>query len=402
MGRIDRLEVENFKSYAGKQTIGPFDSFTCVIGPNGAGKSNVMDAISFVLGMKASGIRAEKLSDLIFHIEGQTKGAPTRASVSLIYVVALNEVEGLDAGDELIFSRTITPAHASVYSVNGNDVSADQYVKGLLEIGIDIKAKNFLVFQSEVDSVARKKPKEMLDFFEVFCGSAELREPCETANQEVEEARREVHSKQALRKLALAEARDTKAAREEADRYEALTSAADDLRLRLVLLKLYYIDSDLTAKDTNLRRAREKLAVAASDEEEVADKQRDTAKAAAAASKTASKKETQLNAKGAQVREAHERVFAAEARSNTLKASVADAGGADKIAAKAVKTIEAEVESLRVEVEELEAEFATKGGGGRVVRGQVLALVVLVQVPNLQRVLLLSHLVMLTVQSMVH
>jgi structural maintenance of chromosome 1 len=35
---IKRIEVENFKSYEGYQTIGPFSSFTAVIGPNGAGK----------------------------------------------------------------------------------------------------------------------------------------------------------------------------------------------------------------------------------------------------------------------------------------------------------------------------------------------------------------------------
>lgn len=87
MGRIDRLEVTNFKSYAGTQVIGPFKDFTCVIGPNGAGKSNVMDAISFVLGMKATGIRAEKLTDLIFRVEGQ-KVRPCARVVVVAAVVA--------------------------------------------------------------------------------------------------------------------------------------------------------------------------------------------------------------------------------------------------------------------------------------------------------------------------
>ena len=38
--RLDanRLQVENFKSYKGKQTIGPFSKFTAVIGPTGAGE----------------------------------------------------------------------------------------------------------------------------------------------------------------------------------------------------------------------------------------------------------------------------------------------------------------------------------------------------------------------------
>ena len=39
MGRLHRIELENFKSYKGHQTIGPFNDFTCVIGPNGAGNT---------------------------------------------------------------------------------------------------------------------------------------------------------------------------------------------------------------------------------------------------------------------------------------------------------------------------------------------------------------------------
>jgi structural maintenance of chromosome 1 len=38
MGKLVRIEAENFKSYKGTQTIGPFHEFTCIIGPNGSGK----------------------------------------------------------------------------------------------------------------------------------------------------------------------------------------------------------------------------------------------------------------------------------------------------------------------------------------------------------------------------
>ncbi len=38
MGYIERLEVTNFKSYRGKQVLGPFKDFTAIVGPNGAGE----------------------------------------------------------------------------------------------------------------------------------------------------------------------------------------------------------------------------------------------------------------------------------------------------------------------------------------------------------------------------
>jgi recombinational DNA repair ATPase RecF len=52
------VQVENFKSYKGLHSIGPFYNFTAVIGPNGSGKSNLMDAISFVCGVRTSHLRA--------------------------------------------------------------------------------------------------------------------------------------------------------------------------------------------------------------------------------------------------------------------------------------------------------------------------------------------------------
>lgn len=52
------IDVANFKSYKGSHSIGPFQHFTAVIGPNGSGKSNLMDAISFVCGVRTAQLRA--------------------------------------------------------------------------------------------------------------------------------------------------------------------------------------------------------------------------------------------------------------------------------------------------------------------------------------------------------
>lgn len=62
-----RLELYNFKSYKGSQIVDFGDApFMCIIGPNGAGKSNLMDAISFVLGVKSAQLRSIQLRDLIY------------------------------------------------------------------------------------------------------------------------------------------------------------------------------------------------------------------------------------------------------------------------------------------------------------------------------------------------
>jgi energy-coupling factor transporter ATP-binding protein EcfA2 len=59
---ILKIVIENFKSYGGVKEIGPFHkSFSSVVGPNGSGKSNVIDAMLFVFGKKASQMRFNKV-----------------------------------------------------------------------------------------------------------------------------------------------------------------------------------------------------------------------------------------------------------------------------------------------------------------------------------------------------
>ena len=51
---IERVELENFKSYYGNKVIGPLHkNFMSVVGPNGSGKSNLIESLLFVFGKRA-------------------------------------------------------------------------------------------------------------------------------------------------------------------------------------------------------------------------------------------------------------------------------------------------------------------------------------------------------------
>lgn len=150
-GRIDRLEVENFKSYRGCQEIGPFQRFTAVIGPNGSGKSNLMDAISFVLGVRTAQLRGSLKELLYVNSEGEGEGnAPRHGHVKLVFV----EVDDGGHENELHFSRHIQPAsstdlntYVSVYKIGDRIVTWDGYCQKLGSLGVLVKVRNFLVFQ---------------------------------------------------------------------------------------------------------------------------------------------------------------------------------------------------------------------------------------------------------------
>ncbi|MEM5782208.1 MAG: AAA family ATPase, partial [Candidatus Aenigmatarchaeota archaeon] len=68
MTRIEKLEMQGFKSFAKKTVITFPSNFSVIAGPNGSGKSNVLDSICFVLGRtSAKSLRADRMMEMIFH-----------------------------------------------------------------------------------------------------------------------------------------------------------------------------------------------------------------------------------------------------------------------------------------------------------------------------------------------
>lgn len=84
---IDTIVCENFKSYGGTTTLGPFyKCFNAIVGPNGSGKSNVIDAIVFIFGFRANKIRTKKLSSLIHKSESLPDCKHARVRVNFVMI----------------------------------------------------------------------------------------------------------------------------------------------------------------------------------------------------------------------------------------------------------------------------------------------------------------------------
>ncbi|XP_052731327.1 structural maintenance of chromosomes protein 1 isoform X3 [Vigna angularis] len=235
-GRIHCLEVENFKSYKGFQIIGPFYDFTAIIGPNGAGKSNLMDAISFVLGVRTGQLRGAQLKDLIYAFDDREKDQKgRRAFVRLVYHLANST--------EIRFTRTITSAGSSEYRIDDTLVNWDAYNNRLKSLGILIKARNFLVFQGDVESIASKNPKELTALVEQISGSDE----CKRDYEQFEEEKGTAEEKSALvyqkKKTVVMERKQKKEQKEEAEKHLRLQQ-----ELQPELLKLKEEMTRITSK----------------------------------------------------------------------------------------------------------------------------------------------------------
>uniref|UniRef100_A0A667WR18 Structural maintenance of chromosomes protein 1A n=1 Tax=Myripristis murdjan TaxID=586833 RepID=A0A667WR18_9TELE len=235
MGYLKLIEIENFKSYKGRQIIGPFHKFTAIIGPNGSGKSNLMDAISFVLAEKTSNLRVKTLKDLI-HGAPVGKPAANRAFVSMVYQE--------DNGEERSFTRVIIGS-SSEYRINNKVVALAEYSEELEKLGILIKARNFLVFQGAVESIAMKNPKERTALFEEISRSGELAQEYDRRKKEMVKAEEDTQFNYHRKKNIAAERKEAKQEKEEAERYQRLKDEVVRAHVQLQLFKLYHNETEI-------------------------------------------------------------------------------------------------------------------------------------------------------------
>ncbi|KAL8818587.1 MAG: hypothetical protein Q9223_002812 [Gallowayella weberi] len=192
---IQYLVLTNFKSYAGRQEVGPFHaSFSSVVGPNGSGKSNVIDSLLFVFGFRASKMRQGKISALIHN---------SAKFPNLDYCeveVHFQEVMDLPAGGHevvpestLVISRRAFKNNASKYYINAQESSFTTVTTLLKDKGVDLDHKRFLILQGEVESIAQMKPKAanehddgLLEYLEDIIGTSKYKTSIEESAVEVD------------------------------------------------------------------------------------------------------------------------------------------------------------------------------------------------------------------------
>ena len=177
---IDKIVLENFKSYAGEKVIYPINyRYNSVVGPNGSGKSNLMESLLFVFGKRAKKMRLKKLNELIHNSSAVNNCKYCRVSV---YFREIQD-DGEDnfhyiKGGDFKVSRIVYKNSSSQYHLNDKESSFDEISKLLAKKGIDLKHNRFLILQGEVEQISMMKPKGktkyeigLLEYFEEIIGT---------------------------------------------------------------------------------------------------------------------------------------------------------------------------------------------------------------------------------------
>jgi len=182
MVRIDKIEMQGFKSFA-KKTLMTFPSnFSTICGPNGSGKSNTADAVCFVLGRSsAKGLRADKMLEVIFN-GGKGKQPAEFAKVAIFFDNSDKRFPLEDA--QIIVSRKINRKGVSIYKLNGHTVTREKILEVLHAANIQPDGHN-IILQGNVTEIIEMSPLERREIIDEISGIAEFDDKRTKAQREL-------------------------------------------------------------------------------------------------------------------------------------------------------------------------------------------------------------------------
>jgi|GEM_PF-567549 len=176
--KIQKVEIQGFKSF-GRKTVMEFpEGLSCIVGPNGSGKSNVIDAICFALGYPSRNLRAGKASELIHN--GAVSTGSARVGITLGVGETLMDVR-----------RKVDRKGRSVYKINSVIAKREDLHEMLTKYSIPKDGYN-IVMQNDINRFIEVKPTERRKILDALSGIAAYEEKKEKAVKELEVVERRI------------------------------------------------------------------------------------------------------------------------------------------------------------------------------------------------------------------
>ncbi len=167
---LQRLELQGFKSFAGKTTLDFPDGITAIVGPNGSGKSNITDAIRWILGEReAKSLRGAKSDDLIF--AGTDKKPRSGFAQASLYFDNSTGIFPIEY-KEVVITRRIDRDGESKFYINQSEMRLKDVVDFFASARLGARGLN-IISQGESDAFLRANPLERRELIEEILGLKE-------------------------------------------------------------------------------------------------------------------------------------------------------------------------------------------------------------------------------------
>jgi chromosome segregation protein len=224
---LDSIELQGYKTFAGRTQFDFAGAITCIVGPNGSGKSNIADAIRWVLGEQSYRLlRGKRTEDMIF--SGSEQRA--RAGMASATIVFDNTSGWLPIDfSEVSITRRAYRDGQNEYLINNQRVRLRDVSELLSNSGLSERTYT-VIGQGLVDAALALKAEERRRLFEEAAGIALYRSRREDAQRRLENTSRNLERVQDILAELKPRLRSLERQARRAQQYEQVQS---DLRLLL-------------------------------------------------------------------------------------------------------------------------------------------------------------------------
>ena len=251
--RLNRLEINGFKSFPDRADLAFDLGVTAIVGPNGCGKSNVVDAITWVLGeQSAKSLRGERMEDVIFagsdarkqthtaEVKLKMSGVISRVGLEAHHVhktvaqeleEAAQTLTDLALARDVEVSRRLYRSGESEYLIDGHVVRLRDVQDLLMDAGLGVKGYA-VIEQGKIGQILAAKPTERRQLVEEAAGVTKYKSRRRQAELKLEAAQQnltrvddiifELEKQRGSLKRQAAKARRYRTLREELRQWEKL------------------------------------------------------------------------------------------------------------------------------------------------------------------------------------
>jgi len=138
-------------------------------------------------------------------------------------------------------------------------------------VGVLLKARNFLVFQGDVEAVASKSPQELTKLLEQISGSDQFIHEYDDLLKRKNEAEENTIYSMQKKKMYITQCREIKGQKDEADYYQDKQDELNDIKTEYVLWKIYCAKLEMEGKQDEAETLKEELVVIKANEIELDD-----------------------------------------------------------------------------------------------------------------------------------
>ena len=249
--KIQRLDIQGFKSFADRTSIRFGQGITGVVGPNGCGKSNIVDAIRWAMGeQNARMLRGGSMQDVIFN-GSAARGPVGMAEVTLAFD---NDGQGLPPEyahvPEIQVTRRLYRDGDSEYEINKTPCRLKDVHDLFLGTGIGTRAYS-IISQGQVADIMRVKPEERRRIVEEAAGITKYKARKEQASRKMDQTRQNLQRIDDVTKEIGKRLGSLRRQAKKAEKFKELKQEAREIELHLATLRFFEL-SNAVSFDGNL------------------------------------------------------------------------------------------------------------------------------------------------------